>query len=262
MVNITMFLHGQGVVKEERVAKYLDLLSLAVSHHTFFPLKYGPVVESLSLNVLSRSDSDDSNGDQIIAESRVEAYTESELGLEEASTELAPTGEFAESAPRFAYNLISYSARYLARQRVHRAVLDEVQQQALQYIQERRLKQKSVVLLAHSLGTVVALDLLHSDLGDYFSRYISLGSPLGMIAKVPRAGRQLLPPALRKVGVEWIDIAAPDDLIAKVRISPEQGFSGNPLRIEYIAANYDDPHGTYFFNEDALSEWVRYLKEA
>jgi hypothetical protein len=263
MANIALFLHGQGVAKEEHVAKYLDLISVAVSDHTFLPLKYGHIVESLGLNKLSRSDENENDGDQVLAEARAEGYIERELGLEEDSIEeLAPAGEFAKSAPRIAFNLISYSVRYLARKTVHDAVLDELLQQAIQHIQEQHLKQKSVVLLAHSLGTVVALDLLHSDLRGYFCKYISLGSPLGMIAKVPIAGKQLLPPTFRKVGVEWIDIAAPDDLIAKVRITPKQGFDGDPLKIDHITANYHDPHGAYFFNKAALSEWVGYLMEA
>ncbi|GAC1350768.1 MAG: hypothetical protein NVSMB27_36450 [Ktedonobacteraceae bacterium] len=262
MAKIALFLHGQGVDEEKDVVKYLELIS-EVSDYTFLPLSYGQIVKSLGFGVLSRFPQDASEDDRAKAEAEAEArgYIKRELNLEEDAEELVPTGVMSEASPKFAFNLISYSLRYLARRVVHEAVLDEVLEQTLTYIQEKSLEQKSVVLLAHSLGTVVALDLLHSELGVYFCKYISLGSPLGMIAKVPGSGKRLLPPLLRKLEMRWVDVAAPDDLIAKVRVGPERGFSGDPLKIEQIATGYDRPHGSYFFNREALSEWAVHLNE-
>src|SRR5262249_18515925 len=142
-----------------------------------------------------------------------------------------------------------------ARRHVHAAIYEAVMEQALEYIQKQHLEPGSVLLVAHSLGTVVGLDLLHSELGDYFGKYISLGSPLGMIAKVPEVGKRLLPVRLRTIGIEWKDVAAPNDLIAKVRLSRSYGFDGKPLEIVSISAHYEHPHRAYFLNETALAEW-------
>jgi hypothetical protein len=266
MANTVMFLHGQGIKKSERLIEYLDLIRVARSNHSFLPLMYGPIVDSMGLFVLDRSDQsvDDSTQGytQGYTEGWAEGYIARELGLEENAGELEPTGEVVENAQRNAYNTYSYSIRYLLRKNVQDAVLEEIKKQTLQHIRQLRLKPKSIALLAHSLGTVVALDLLASELRDYFYKYISVGSPLGMIAKVPLLNEKLLPSSLRKLEVEWVDVAAPNDLIAKVRISQNQGFSIHPSNIKQIAAKYTDPHSAYFFDKGALSEWIEYLNEA
>jgi hypothetical protein len=94
-------------------------------------------------------------------------------------------------------------------------------------------KTEEVVLLAHSMGTIVAYDALmrHPELP--VSAYISFGSPLGFKAvrkhlQRDAQGNTPFPPTPRR----WINIYTEDDVIAAVR--PLEPFypSGDARRVE------------------------------
>lgn len=110
----------------------------------------------------------------------------------------------------------------------------------------------AVVLLAHSMGTIVAYDLLtrHPDLP--VQAFISFGSPLGMRVIRDRlgAGPDTLrfPPRLPR----WINLSGPDDFVAAVRyLAPLYPASdgrmvedvdtgpGKPTRIRGILDGHD-----------------------
>ncbi|GHH69461.1 hypothetical protein GCM10017673_19950 [Streptosporangium violaceochromogenes] len=84
------------------------------------------------------------------------------------------------------------------------------------------------VVVAHSLGSVVAYETLWADPGPEVELLITLGSPLGMrnviferLSPTPVNGRGERPPRVRR----WVNVADKDDIVA---IPPELGryFAG------------------------------------
>jgi len=73
------------------------------------------------------------------------------------------------------------------------------------------------VVVAHSLGSVVAYEALHADPGVEVELLLTLGSPLGMpdvvldkLDPAPAAGRLTKPPGVRR----WVNVADRGDIIA------------------------------------------------
>jgi hypothetical protein len=92
------------------------------------------------------------------------------------------------------------------------------------------------VVLAHSLGSVVAYEALHAQPGVPVGLLVTLGSPLGLTSVVfdrlrpaPRDGHGDRPPAVRR----WANIADPGDIVAIPRPFTRR-FSPD--------ANWDDTH--------------------
>jgi hypothetical protein len=100
----------------------------------------------------------------------------------------------------------------------------------------------TTVLLAHSLGTVVAFDTLTLNPQLQLDTLITVGSPLGMKAVASRlrpsaAGRQGLagfPPNLRR----WVNIYDPGDPVAAAGAVSRLW----PAAVDYTVDNEDTPH--------------------
>jgi hypothetical protein len=98
-----------------------------------------------------------------------------------------------------------YTTRPALRARVRQTVIDAVE------------KHRPNVLVAHSLGTVVAYEALHARPDLEVPLLVTLGSPLAMPEVVfetldpePRDGRGARPPGVGR----WVNIADPGDIIA------------------------------------------------
>ncbi|SDS60958.1 hypothetical protein SAMN04489860_1935 [Paraoerskovia marina] len=113
------------------------------------------------------------------------------------------------------------------------------------------------VLVAHSLGSVAAIDLLCARRVPQVSELITCGSPLGLDAVQRRIG-----PAMEELDrVRWTNVWSADDPVTV----------GSPLRDDWghgvvdveIRGERDDPHafGTYLGNELVAAVVVRALRQ-
>lgn len=93
-----------------------------------------------------------------------------------------------------------------------------------------------VVLVSHSLGTVVARDLLHDDALRRRTRlWVTTGSPLGLDA----VQRNLLQPGCRHPGTPWTSAYDVQDVVALGH--PLRPAWGTPLQ-DVEVSNRSDPH--------------------
>ncbi|TMR92976.1 hypothetical protein [Nonomuraea basaltis] len=125
-------------------------------------------------------------------------------------------------AERFAPEVAAYLTDHVKREKCRQTVADVI----------RRNRPK--VVIAHSLGSVVAYETLwgHPDLR--IDLLITLGSPLGMrnvvferLLPTPINGRGQRPPGVRR----WVNIADKDDIAA---IPPDLGGSFTGIDVEEL----------------------------
>ncbi|GAA4320076.1 hypothetical protein GCM10023086_44260 [Streptomyces venetus] len=116
---------------------------------------------------------------------------------------------------------------------------EQAQGRVAAVLRERRPR----VLLAHSLGSVVAYEALSRDSGLRVELLVTLGSPLAMRTVVfdrlipPVRGRGARPPGV----VEWVNIADLGDPVAVPRGGVAQRFSG--VARDHVASIHRvDPH--------------------
>jgi endonuclease G, mitochondrial len=149
---------------------------------------------------------------------------------------------------------------YFADARLHSLALDRVEDAVTE-------ANDDVILLGHSLGSVVTYDLLQERPGLPVLGLITLGSPLGL----PTVRRRL--PARRFPGgvVRWINVFDPRDLVTgceKLRdhYPSDDGRAVEDRETEGIAPGLTDltaPHdGTVYLSSIALARPLRELIEA
>jgi hypothetical protein len=121
------------------------------------------------------------------------------------------TGRGADVLARIMTAVLGDVYAYLTRPPVRRRVREVV----AEAIAEHRPR----IVLAHSLGSVVAYEVLH-ELGTPVELLVTLGSPLGLGGSVfngldpaPVGGAGARPPGVRR----WVNIADPGDLVAVPR---------------------------------------------
>ncbi|WKV75809.1 hypothetical protein AW27_032360 [Streptomyces sp. PCS3-D2] len=137
-------------------------------------------------------------------------------------------------APRAMVRELSQVARYLARQEPdeHGDTLDVRIRGRI----AEALAEPATVVVAHSLGTVVALESLHEHHGEV-PLIVTLGSPLCMRTVVhPRLVPQ--PPATPTVVGRWLNFWDRDDVIA-VRPRLEAGFRPNARGVRPVSSRVD-----------------------
>jgi hypothetical protein len=263
---VTMLLHGMGPADDwaDQACENIQ----AIHSGLVLPLSYHHEVQATPLTVVGSPEVDAAGAENEYA---ADAYNR---GLEQGFFEgyiaarfelsddqlLAPEGEYADEAGKIVFNVYSYVYRYLRRQTLYTTAFDAVHRQLREYIQAYELEPGSALLVGHSLGSVVALDLLHMPEARYFKRLITLGSPLGLIAQIPVVHRTLLPFELREVPVEWVDVMTSGDPFARVRVTTSLHFSGQPLRpLLTISGKYTKAHNAYFSQEEAIRQWTAYV---
>jgi pimeloyl-ACP methyl ester carboxylesterase len=135
--------------------------------------------------------------------------------------------------------------------RVMTAVLREVYIYLTRHAMRRRARQTVIaavethqpaMLLAHSLGSVVAYEALHQRPDLQVETLVTLGSPLGMPGSIfealdpePRDGRGVRPPGVRN----WINIADRGDLVA---VPAELGGRFDVDRHEEVSIGFANFH--------------------
>jgi hypothetical protein len=118
-------------------------------------------------------------------------------------------GRTGDSVGRVMTAVLREVYRYLTRQALRRRIREAV----IAAVEEHQ----PTVLVAHSLGSVVAYEALHQRPDLKVATFLTLGSPLGMPGTVfealdpePVAGHGVRPPGARK----WVNVADKGDLVA------------------------------------------------
>lgn len=274
MAKIAMHLHGMGVDLEEKQRTATALLT-AESGFEILPLHYGTILANAAWHALERDETDEEiiDAGEIPAgeayelgklEGYAEGYGDRILGLAQAEEGYVGMGVTGDQAGDAVHDLWMYVVKYLARQNLQSVVLDTVISAVKQISSDRDLTEGSVVLVAHSLGSLVALDLLRDgDVGPLFSRLVSVGCPAGMVANIPWKGADLLPYDRRKVSVPWIDVYAPRDYFTKFGLDTGRQFGGEPLVRASVGGRDPFPkaHTAYFDEVRVVRKWAKYLEE-
>lgn len=150
--------------------------------------------------------------------------------------------------------------RYLSKRTITEQVLETLRQQIDQLAGGRTSAAPlSITLVAHSLGSVIGLDLMKSLPPDVrVERYISLGSPLGLICSLPKViSDYMVPPDQRHLTKPWFDVAVEGDALSMTqRITPKRNFSAEPLMTSTIYGEYGNPHESYFIDPEVAEAWT------
>jgi hypothetical protein len=252
LTSLTLYLHGQGIsadTAQAHVRWIRDVTGLEMT-----PLLYHDVVDDTPVNILGLP-------------LRALLATAANLQLADYLAALDPDSADAasmrlpERAVTRAHLFETYRSalRYLTKQPVN----NEVRASLLRQIQAAATSQpgsdRSMTLVAHSLGTVIALDLLQDLPREIrINRFVTLGSPLGLITALPGPlAESMVPVARRTVDIPWHDIAAEGDLLATVqRIQRRRHFAAAPLAITTILGDFDNPHESYFIDPQVARAWV------
>ncbi len=114
--------------------------------------------------------------------------------------------------------------------------LSDGRDEVLEVVREAVPAEVPLVLVSHSLGTVVARDLLHDDdVRERTALWVTAGSPLGLEA----VQKNLLDPGSKHPGVEWLTAYDVNDVVALGH--PLHEFWGVPLT-DLEVENDTDPH--------------------
>lgn len=119
--------------------------------------------------------------------------------------------------------------RYLDQHVVRAQIQARAQESLERCFAQRTAEDSTVIVIAHSLGSVVGLDLLSSWKGAAINLLITVGSPLSIRGVYSRLTVQ--PPSWPDCVQNWINLADQDDIVAlHGRIDRTNLFSGHGLR--------------------------------
>lgn len=250
MTQITLYLHGQGITTPTARAHCAWIK--AVTGLVMTPLFYHDLFEEAPVQLLGLP----LKAPSAAEEERQLAHYFAELDADIDSAQRLPAREITRA---HLFETHRSALRYLSRQELAGQVRTNLVEQIEQATTSRPRANSPVTLVVHSLGSVIALDLLRDlPAGVRVDRLVTLGSPLGLIASVPGpAARSLLPPELREVGIPWFDFAAEGDVLATIqRVSRRRQFDGRPLTVSTIQGDFDNPHESYFIDPPVALAWT------
>ena len=269
MQKIAVHLHGMGVDDLDVQIQSVQILAQATGYEVL-TVNYAPVLENAPLLAFERPDRSrqpeasrkdlDAAYELALREAYLEGYGDASLGFEAAPRALTPTGAVRPGG-EIGSHLWKYVVKYLARRNLFLSVMDTVRNQVKDIRQKRGMEAGSLVLIGHSLGSIVAMDIVHRDVGPLFMRLITVGSPAGFVARIPRYGAGALPAHVRSNKLEWFDVWTPSDRLANVALDTMSEFSGNPLRSVETPANHPFPrcHSAYFDDPEIVRTWAHLL---
>jgi hypothetical protein len=118
------------------------------------------------------------------------------------------------------------------------------------------------VVIAHSIGTIVAYEALWAEPGIPVDLFITLGSPLGMksvmstLHPAPVNGQGRRPPGVRR----WVNIADPGDFVAVPRWLSER-FVGIEQDLETSIGRFDAHSVSSYLSSPALAALLAQLQD-
>lgn len=129
---------------------------------------------------------------------------------------------------------------------VTRYLTDEDMRTQIQQRVRDLIDEKTKVIVAHSLGSVVAYEVAHG-LDHPLPLLVTMGSPLGLRAVVYERLRPQ-PPVVPPNVLSWVNIADRDDLVAaRPDLSPLFPGADGVLRSGYTVDNGAKPHDATFY---------------
>lgn len=251
MTALTLYLHGQGISSDTARAQTAWIRE--VTGLVMTPLLYHDVVDDTPVSILGLP-------------LRAPLATAANLQLADYLAALDPDSDEAarmrlpEQAIKRAHLFETYRSalRYLTKQAINSDVRASLLQQ-IEAVTLRLADNGPVTLVAHSLGSVIALDLLQ-DLPPEIriDRFVTLGSPLGLITSLPGLlAESMVPNARRTVDIPWHDFATEGDVLSTAqRIQRRRHFAAAPLTISTILGDFDNPHESYFIDPAVALTWT------
>ena len=250
MTSRILYLHGQGITNETasvQCAWVQEQTGLAMT-----PLLYHDLLEETPVRFLGRSLPAPPASDASVQL----AHYLAELEIDDETAQRLPTREITRA---HLYETYRSAFPYLTRRAAYADVRTSLLDQIVAATTSGTTTVRSITLVAHSLGSVIALDLFR-ELPESvkIDRFVTLGSPLGMLASLPGTlGSTAVPEDRRAVGMPWHDFATEGDLLATVqRLSRRKQFAGDPLAVTTILGDFTNPHEAYFIDLAVASTWT------
>ncbi len=170
-------------------------------------------------------------------------------------------GKMAEAAARapiletLVEELVHERASDLYRYNTDLALRAAVRQRLATELEAARATRRPVVLIAHSMGSIIAYDVLRRQPDTAIAHFITIGSPLGLAdVKRPSAG-EFGPPEVPAGVAHWTNLADPHDPVAAldVRLRSDYQANARSVRIDdasvrntYVSpAGKANPHKVY-----------------
>lgn len=156
--------------------------------------------------------------------------------------------------PLMGADVVADVVRYLFDTTLQKAV----QQRLSDKLEQATKEYDEILLVSHSLGTVVAFDVLRQAAERYnVKRFVTMGSPLRKLVTVGCRSSDL-GTISRKTVPSWLNLYDTTDLVADV-IGP--AFPGYPIEDTFIQiANLPIPSHDYWRNQEVLeiiADWLR-----
>lgn len=128
-------------------------------------------------------------------------------------------------------------------------VNDRPVRRAINAIVAEKLTGEPTVVVAHSLGSVVAYEVLRAHAGNMVPRYVTVGSPLGIRAISQRLATPLTMPA---GAADWYNAFDPHDVVALYPLDAAN-FAITPeiKNYPYVNNHTDNRHGIGGYLDDA-----------
>jgi hypothetical protein len=186
------------------------------------------------------------------------AYVQDEIGLDQQGV-LGHVRSTVNSLARiswFAPLGFAFAERFInqALAQVSAYFTDETIREAAQEAVDRLIGPETTVVIGHSLGTVVAYEVIYARYGQANGNtslplFLTLGSPLGLRTVIYE---RLIPqpPCFPGGVVRWANIVSPDDLVAAEPaldgMFPGQGAAGDRW-MNCTVDNGSEPHNASFY---------------
>jgi hypothetical protein len=210
-------------------------------------------------NVATRGDAVDDGYAEFLRDVAIQAsengiVTDQELDLElRGPQERAPENwawvqAIIRVVDRRATGVASFSIGKLLRD-VFIYVNDRPVRRAINAIVAEKLTGEPTVVVAHSLGSVVAYEVLRAHVGNMVPRYVTVGSPLGIRAISQRLATPLVMPA---GAADWYNAFDPHDVVALYPLDAANFAIAPPIKnYPYVNNHTDNRHGIGGYLDDA-----------
>ena len=110
----------------------------------------------------------------------------------------------------------------------------------------RKHRGKRILLIAHSMGTLIAYDVLTRCVPDVpVDTFVTLGSPLGLPFCISRAARYIPEPGVpENITGQWVNLADLSDPVAfNYTLSDDYPANGHGVRVTDMTVTNDFEHG-------------------
>jgi pimeloyl-ACP methyl ester carboxylesterase len=148
------------------------------------------------------------------------------LGLE-AVGKLAEVVARAPVLENLVEELVHERAGDLYRYHMDAGLRADVRQHLAVQLQAAQATRRPVVLIAHSMGSIIAYDVLRREPDAAIAHFITIGSPLGLAEVKGHAAREFGSPAVPAGVARWTNFADPRDPVAALDVRLRSDYHAN-----------------------------------